>query len=103
MILRSIPPANRQPLRRISSMRAATATGFVMVGRQTNRQSAPAESKFQPKIVPPNPEVREQREMYYKAVQALARQLEELLTDAIDPGEITFWQKKLNQLKDSII
>ena len=103
MILRSIPPANRQPLRRISSMRAATATGFVMVGRQMNHQSAPAESKFQPKIVPPNPEVREQREMYYKAVQALARQLEELLADSSDPGEISFWQTRLDQLKESTI
>ena len=107
MLLRSIPPANRRSptpiaigVRQLSSMRAATATGFTMVGGQTKLGSTSAGETFRPKIVRPNLCSQRRREIYQNAFQVLAKQLEVLLATATEPDEIAIWQQKLNRLKD---
>ena len=99
MALRSIPPANRQPLRvrRLSSMRAATATGFTMVGAQSRQPET--SSTFRPNIVRPAPQRQGQREIYLQAIRSLANQLDELIAAAAEPGELEFWQARRSQLK----
>ncbi len=81
-------------------MRSATRVGMVFVGSQTGQvgpRSAPA--TFRPKVVRPDPQVRDQREVYRKNIQALAEQLKALLATAVDPDEIDFWAQRLGQLK----
>jgi hypothetical protein len=102
MMLHSIPPANRQPRHPPSSMRAAANAGLTMVGRQS-RQPTPSEETFRPKTVRPNPQVQEQKEGYYKAVELLAKQLTGLAAAATDPSEILHWQRALDQLKENTI
>lgn len=94
MILRSIPPANRQPLRRLSSMRAATAAGLTMVGGQPG--SAPIGETFRPQAT--KPDLRRQKEIYYKAIQSHIRQLKELLATANEPEEAEFWKQQLAKM-----
>ena len=96
MTLRSIPPANRQPLRRLSSMRAATATGFTAIGAQSRQ---PVTSTFRPNIVRPDPQKQGQKEIYYKAIQSLTKQLEELIASAEEPAEAAYWTQQLAKLK----
>ena len=103
MTLRSIPPANRRPLRRLSSMRAATATGFTMVGGQSRlltqtSQPAPADS-YQPKVVRPNPQKEKQRQIFYAALHEKIVRIRELLALATEPEETLFWQRELDRLK----
>lgn len=94
MNLRSIPPQNRRrSLNTISSMRAATRTGFTFVGGQAGPKSAA--TTFQPKVVRPDP----QKEIYLQAIQSLAKKLDELIACATELGEIEFWQARRNQLK----
>ena len=103
MLLRSIPPANRRSptpiaigVRQLSSMRAATATGFTMVGGQLG--SAPAGETFRPKATCPDPRRQKQKEVYYKAIQSHIRQLKELLATANDPKEAEFWKQQIERL-----
>ena len=78
-------------------MRAATATGFTMVGAQS-RQSSPATSTFRPKTVRPDPQRQGQREAYHKAIRLLAENLEELIVSA-EPAEAALWEHQLERLK----
>ena len=85
-------------------MRAATTSGFIMVGgqdRQTHitRADAAHKDRFQPKIVRPNLQRQGEKEIYYKSIQSLAKRLDELITDATEPDEIEFWQARRNQIK----
>jgi len=69
-----------------------------MVGGQAG-QARPANTTvretFKPKSVRPDP----QREIYLQAIRSLANQLEELIINATEPGEIEFWQARRSQLK----
>ena len=98
MILRSIPPANRQPLRRLSSMRAATAAGLTMIGGQAKPGSAPVGEIFRAKTTNPDPQRQRQKEIYYKAIQSHIRQLKELLATANEPEEAEFWKQQIERL-----
>ena len=98
MLLRAIPPANRQPLRRLSSMRAATAAGLTMVGGQAKLGSAPTGETFRPKTTNPDPRRQRQKEIYYKAIQSHIRQLKELLATANEPEEAEFWKQQLERI-----
>ncbi len=97
-MLRSIPPANRQPLRRLSSMQVATATGFTMIGGQAKLGGASTGETFRPKTTSPDPRRQRQKEVYYKAIQSHIRQLKELLATANDPEEAAFWKQQLTRM-----
>ena len=63
-MLRSIPPANRQH-RNVSSMRAATASGYVFVGSAQHRGSQPPpEEKCHVKAIKPDKAAAEERQAY---------------------------------------
>ena len=104
MTLRSIPPANRRPIR-VSSMRAATKAGLIFVGGHIGgqQQSVPVtENTFHPKVISANPDIWNQRGAYYKSRQILIDQLKELIAIAIEPEEIVFWQQQLDKLKGAL-
>jgi len=104
MILRSIPPTNRRPIR-VSSMRAATKAGLIFFGAHTGsqQQSVPViENTFHPKVISANPDIWNQRGAYYKSRQILIDQLKELIAIAIEPEEIVFWQQQLDKLKGAL-
>ncbi len=87
-----IPPITRQ--RR--PVRIATGAGLTIGGGQIGKNTS---IPFRPKIILPNLEVQKQREIYYAAIQSFRKRLDELIADATEPGEIEFWQARLNQIK----
>jgi hypothetical protein len=88
--LRSIPLANRSrgSLARLSSMRAATRVGLIMVGSGQHAGGPVREPEFRPKVIAPN---RERQAMRAALAEALLerRQFweEELATWAGEFGE----------------
>lgn len=107
--LTSIPPANRHtsrrriPLNTISSLRAATRTGFTFVGGQVGsaQPNAPEKNDFRPKVSLPDLQYQKQKEEYHKSLQILAKSTNDLLVSATEPGEIAFWQSWLKRLEEA--
>ena len=91
MILRSIPPANRRPIR-LNSMRIAVG------GCIGPAQLDVSVGNSRPKIVLPDPRQQEQKGNYYRALQTLAGNLENLIASA-GPAEANFWRQQLARLK----
>jgi len=99
---RSIPPANRSPRRRLSSMEAATRSGLIFVGvglgsARQPRQSG-EDSQFTPRVVKADPKVAEARREHRGAVRALAKRFKGLMDDAKDKAERQFWQDALERI-----
>ena len=105
----SIPAVNRQgrvSLDRISSMRAATRTGFTFVGGHVgsisrNPQQSTKDS-FTPHVTAPDPKVAKMRQTFQAAATNLANQFEALRQMAEDVGEMTeveFWEAAIARLK----
>lgn len=104
MKLRSIPPANRRTNRldRLSSMAAATHTGFTFVGDgigSANARQEADQDTFAPRVIAPDPLVAETRRLYREAMARLAGQLEGLIETAEGLAEVEFWQAALDRLQ----
>ncbi len=94
-MLRSIPPQNRRrSLNALSSMRAATRSGFVFVGSQ-----AVQTARKQSWVIPPDPKAKQQREYMWKGLHQMAEYIEKQIAAAEMPEEVAFWQAALTRLK----
>lgn len=51
------------------------------------------------RVIPPDPEIRKQREAICNGLRALAEQLEELISTSTEMAETEFWQAALKRLK----
>ena len=60
--------------------------------------TGPPQETYQPKVVCPDRRRERQKEVYYKAIQSLVRQLKELLVTANEPGEAEVWRQQLARL-----
>lgn len=78
-MIRSIPPANRRGPTRLSSMRAATASGFIFVGQHSRPHTA--QDDFHPHVIVPDQEERRTREVYRETMAAYRERIRELITD----------------------
>ena len=97
-MLRSIPPANRRP-NKLSSTHAAIGAQVGSAQRVETYGSEWNRYFFQPKIIQPDPQRQGQKEIYYKAIQSLTKQLEELIASAEEPAEAAYWTQQLAKLK----
>jgi hypothetical protein len=59
----------------------------------------PANSSFQPRIIHPDLEFQRQQNVYRQTLNNLVKQLMELTALATEPGEISYWQQKIDHLK----
>ena len=65
----------------ISSMRAATRSGYTFVGGRIGSASRPSSREYKPNVIMPRPEVRQAREAFQEALKE----------------KRTFWQNEIEQ------